>query len=427
MRALKKIKPKNINKLVNDLKKCRICFSPRLYKFLDLGEMPIPNGFLNKNDLRLVESKFELSCLFCQECGLVQLSKVVNPNLMFKNYVYIPSGARVMMNNFSNLSYQIYKRLKLNDKSLVIDIGSNDGSLLTFFKSYGTKVLGIDPAANLAKLAVMRGIPTETKLFNLNSAKNISTKYGKADAIVATNVIAHIDNLHSVLQGVSHLLSENGLFVSEFPYFLDLIKKNEFDTIYHEHLSYFALRPWARLIENYGFEIESVQRLQIHGGSLRITHKRRSSKKSTHRNHTVKYLISLENKYNIYSVNSLDEFAQNVENLKFDLLRLLRDLKKKGKMIVGYGAAAKGNVLTNYFGIGNNLLDYIVDSTPYKQGLFTPGKHIPVFSEKKLLEDKPDYALILAWNFADEIVRKEKEFRKKGGKFIIPIPAIKII
>lgn len=389
--------------------------------------MPIPNGFLTKEALKFKEEKFELSCFFCQECGLIQLTKVVSPTLMFKNYVYIPSMAKVMMNNFSNLSHQIYTKLKLNSRSLVIDVGSNDGSLLAFFKSYGVRVLGIDPAKNLAKLATLKGIQTENKLFNLKTAKFVKDKYGSADVITATNAIAHIDDLHQVLEGVSHLLSEKGVFATEFPYLLDLIKKNEFDTIYHEHLSYFSLKPWVRLIEDYGFEIVDVQRLLIHGGSIRLFHKRRHLKSGKHINKTVKYLINLEERNNIYSKESLQSFAGNVKQLKIDLLNLLASLKKEGKRIVGYGAAAKGNVLTNYFGLGTETIDYIVDSTPYKQGLFTPGKHIQVVSEKRLLEDKPDYAVIFAWNFADEIIRKEKDFRNNGGKFIIPIPNVRIV
>lgn len=411
---------------VKDVKACRICKQKKLYKFLDLGKMPIPNGFLKKEDLKKFEEKFELSCFFCKYCGLIQLSKVVNPSLLFKNYVYIPSIAKVMMNNFSNLSHQIYKEQKLNASSLVVDIGSNDGSLLTFFKNYGTKVLGIDPAINLVKVARMKGIPSESKMFNVKNARLIKKKYGSANVITATNVIAHIDDLHQVFKGVSYLLAKNGAFVTEFPYLLDLVKKNEFDTIYHEHLSYFSLKPWRRLVDQYGFEIVSAQRLLVHGGSIRLIHKWKSNKKNP-ANKTVHYLISLEKNYNLYSKKTLSGFAKKVENLKYDLTTLLKTIKQEKRRVVGYGAAAKGNVLTNYFRITNKILDYIVDSTPYKQGLFTPGTHIPVVGENILHHDNPDYILILAWNFADEIMEKERAFRKNGGKFIIPIPEVKIL
>lgn len=415
-----------MKKSIIDVKKCRICFSKRLYRFLDLGSMPIPNGFLKEDDLAKPENKFELACLYCENCGLVQLTKVVNPEIMFRNYVYIPSTAKVMMNNFSNLVSHVNEYKKLSERHMVVDIGSNDGSLLTFFKAYGTKVLGIDPAENLAQVARMQGVPTETLLFGRKSAQKIVSKYGKCDAITATNVIAHINNLHSVLGGVSQLLKEDGIFITEFPYLLDLILKNEFDTIYHEHLSYFSLKPWVALLERYGFEIIDAKRLLIHGGSIRLIHRRKKAARNTF-SKTLKYLISLEEYHGLYDKKSYDRFFQRVTNLKGDLKLLLSDLKKKRKKVAGYGAAAKGNVLTHYFDIGRETLDFIVDSTPYKQGLFTPGKHIPVYSEQKLLTERPDYALILAWNFADEIMEKQKKYKRDGGHFIIPVPKVKVI
>jgi len=392
---------------------------------LDLGLMPIPNGFASKDELKIPEQKFELACFFCEDCGLVQLTKVVNPIVMFRNYAYVSAMANVMMNNFSNLSYGIYKMLKLNKKSLVVDIGSNDGSLLAFFKNYGARVLGIDPAINLAKIAQMKGIPTECMLFNFNGAIKIVKKYGRAEVICATNVIAHIDNLHEVMKGIGQLLTTEGAFVTEFPYLLDLVKKNEFDTIYHEHLSYFSLKPWIRLIESYGFEIISAERLLIHGGSIRLIHRRKKTGKSTHLK-TLDYLISLEERAGLYSEKTLLDFSSQIEILKLDLRKLLADLKKSKKRIVGYGAAAKGNILTNYFKIDKKILDYIVDSTPFKQGLFTPGNHIPIVGEMQFRNDDVDYALILAWNFADEIIAKEKKFYKNGGKFIIPVPKLRV-
>ena len=329
------------------------------------------------------------------------------------------------MNNFTNLAYTAVQEVGAGEKSLVIDIGSNDGSLLTFFKSYGVKVLGIDPAENLAKIAIMNGIPTECKLFSLKTAAEVKKKYGKADIITATNVIAHIDNLHEVLGGVSKLLSDDGVFITEFPYLLDLVRKTEFDTIYHEHLSYISVKPWRKLIERFGLEIVSAQRLLIHGGSIRITHRKKSGSKKIP--DTIKYLESLEEHFGLYKEKTYDNFSLKVELLRNELVSTLKEYKKQGKRIVGYGAAAKGNVLTNCFGIGKNMLDYIVDSTPYKQGLFTPGMHIPVYPERKLLEDKPDFALILAWNFADEIIEKQKAFHRGGGRFIIPIPKVRVV
>lgn len=411
---------------VKQLKICRICKSKKLYKFLNLGKMPIPNGFLAEENLKKKEDKFNLVCVYCESCGLVQTSHVVNPNLMFKNYVYIPSTAKIMMNNFSNLAFLLNKQLGLNKNHLVVDIGSNDGSLLTFFKSFQARVLGIDPAKNLAKVAELNGVPTLVELFNTRAAQKAVKKFGKALIITATNAIAHIHNLDEVFKGVDILLSSEGVFVTEFPYLLDLVNKNQFDTIYHEHLSYFSLKPWIHLAEKYNFEIIDVRRLLIHGGSIRLTHRRKKGSGKSHTN-TVRYLMNLEIESGLYDKRTYLEFSNRVKKLKKELVAFLIKLKKDSKRIVGYGAAAKGNVLTNYFDIGNEILDYIVDSVPYKQGLYTPGKHIPIFAERKLLEDRPDYALILAWNFADEIIEKQKAFLKKGGRFIIPIPDLRVI
>lgn len=414
------------NTEIRKVEKCRICESKNLHKFLDLGSMPIPNGFLKQESLNIKEKKYPLACFFCNSCGFVQLTHVVNPKIMFTNYVYIPSGARVMMNNFSNLANQVSKKLKNIKKSLVVDIGSNDGSLLKFFKSYNAKVLGIDPAKNLAKIATKNGIPTEALLFNEKNAKKIVKKWGKATAITATNVIAHIDDLHEVFKSVDLMLDDEGIFVTEFPYLLDLVEKNQFDTIYHEHLSYFSLKPWNLLVEKFGFEIIGVRRLLIHGGSIRIMHKRKNGKKTT-KNKTLEYLISLEEDRGLYKIKTYENFAKRLEKIKTELKNLLYKIKKDKKKIIGHGAPAKGNVLMHYFDIGKETLDYIVDSTPYKQGLFTPEKHVPIYSDEKLKTDEADYSLILAWNFSDEIMSKHRGFKKRGGKFIIPIPEVKII
>lgn len=415
-----------MSKELKTVKKCRICGSQKLYEFLDLGVMPIPNGFLKKDALSKPENKYELACQLCENCGLVHLTNVINPKIMFTDYLYVTAQAKQMLNNLTHFAYQTHKNFKLDSSSLVCDIGSNDGSLLSLFKNLGAKVLGIDPAKNLAKIAKENGIPTEVRLFGLKTAKIIKERYGQAKLITAFNVVAHIDNLHDLLSGVSHLLSSDGYFITEFPYLLDLIKNNEFDTIYHEHLSYFSLKPWIYLIDKYDFEITGIQRRHIHGGSIRLIHQRKRPKKNIAKK-TLNYLLSLEETAGLYEKKSYIQFAQEVLCLKTELLNMLTDIKKKKKRIVGYGAAAKGNVLTNFFGINNSILDYIVDSTPYKQGLYTPGMHIPIKPEEKLLSDMPNYALILAWNFADEIMEKQRQYTKKGGKFIIPIPKIRII
>ena len=407
--------------LSKKVKKCRVCGSSDLYQFLDLGKMPLANNFLTKEDLSGKEERYPLFCLFCQRCALVQLGAVVNPDLMFRDYLYVPSGSRVMMNNFASLAYEASKRIKINERSLVLDIGSNDGTLLTLFKKMGAGVLGVDPAKNLAKVATMRGVPTEACFFNKRTAGFLCDKYGKADLVVGTNVAAHIDDLSDFFGGVSTILSSQGLFVCEFPYLLDLISGNQFDTIYHEHLSYFALGPWSRAAQMHGFEITDVRRLSVHGGSLRLTHMRQSGAK---RSRAVNYLMSIERRQGLYKVETYEAFVKRVFALKDGLRSTLLGFKKRKKRIVGLGAAAKGNVLTNFLNIGREILDYIADSTPYKWGLYTPGKHIPIYPEEKVFANRPDYCVIFAWNFANEIMRK---YRSVGTKFIVPIPEVKIV
>lgn len=408
------------------VKSCRICKSTRLYRFLDMGSMPIANNFRKKEELGKKEPKYELACAYCENCGLVQLTVVVNPDIMFKNYVYLTATSKVRMNNFSNLAYQAYKEANLNENSTVVDIGSNDGSLLTFFKTYDCKVVGIEPAGNIAKVAELNGVSTEAVYFNSSSAKKIRKKYGQADVICATNVIAHIDNLYEVFKGVDVLLKKGGIFITEFPYLVDLVDKLEFDTIYHEHLSYFSLRPWKYLVEKFGFEICGLRRLQIDGGSIRLTHRRKSPGKNPAEK-TVEYFLNIEEQKKLNNKKTYNLFSRRVNNLKKEVNEAINSLKRQGKRIVGYGAPAKGNVLTNFFNIGKDKLSYIVDVTPFKQGLFTPGMHIPVYAENRLQKDMPDYALILAWNFANEIMEKQKIYKQRGGRFIIPLPKVKII
>lgn len=415
-----------MNKDFRKVKSCRICRSRKLYKFLDLGLMPIPNGFRKKEDLKRKEPKYESACYFCENCSLVQLTVVVNPDIMFSNYVYISATSKVRINHFSSLAYQAYSGQNLNNSSLVVDIGSNDGSLLSLFKNYNCKVVGIDPAKNLAKVAELKNIPTEVEYFNSSSAKRIKKKYGPADVITATNAIAHIDDLYEVFKGVDILLKKGGIFITEFPYLVDLIEKLEFDTIYHEHLSYFSLRSWKFLVEKSGFEICDLQKLQIDGGSLRLTHRRKTSSRNPAKK-ILDYFLDLEEKKKLNDKKTYDLFSQKVNKLKKESTELIDYLIKKGNRIIGYGAPAKGNVLTNFFNIGADKLDYIVDSTPYKQGLYTPGMNIPIYSENRFSKDAPDYALILAWNFANEIMEKQQVYKKRGGKFIILLPEVKII
>src|SRR3989344_4944453 len=400
--------------------KCRICKSQNLYHFLDLGTMPIPNGFIQPENLHRKEERFPLGTTTCLDCGLVQLTEVVNSSLMFKNYLYIPSTSRTMLDHFSDVADEVVARFSVGKDDLVIDIGSNDGSLLQFFKANQVRILGIDPAENLVKAANLKGLNSTVGFFTVKLAQTVKKKSGSAKVITATNVLAHIDDLNDVVKGVRELLAKDGVFIIEFPYIVDLIEKTEFDTIYHEHLSYFGLWPLKQLFARHSMRIFDAKRIDIHGGSLRIFV---CFQKSTH--HSTPRLNRLLNHEKVYAIHikqTVDEFSKRVSIIKSDLLNLLKKLKKSKKSVVGYGAAAKGNVLLNYCRIGTSLLPYIVDSIPYKQGLYTPGTHIPIYPEKKLTNDQPDYVLILAWNFADEILKKQRRYQKRGGRFILTIP-----
>lgn len=422
--STKNIKRNSSNKKeVFKLEVCRACGSSNLLLFLQLGPTPAPNGFLKAHDRHKAEKFYPLDVCFCQDCGLVQLAHVVSPKIMFKNYVYIPSTSETMRNHFSGLASDAIKKAGAKENDLVVDIGSNDGTLLKSFKSHGMKILGIDPAENLVKKANHEGVNTVCALFTNKIAKEVKKKYGKAKIITGTNVVAHVHDLDDFLEGIKTLLSDDGFFICEFPYLIGLLKGVEFDTIYQEHLSYFSISPFYKLLTRHGLTLVDVQRLAIHGGSVRVF----VSKKPIKQSMRVKELLKLEEKEGILKPETYLKFRRKVDKVRHELVQLLWGLRMKNKSVVGYGASAKGNIILNYCRIGPETLDYVVDSIPYKQGKFTPGMHIPIFPEEKLLKDQPDYTLLLAWNFADEIIKKQAEYRKRGGKFILALPKLTIV
>jgi hypothetical protein len=404
-------------------KKCRVCESTDLIKFLSLGDTPLVNSLLKREQLELAEPKYPLDVYFCKNCNLVQLADIVPPEIMFRNYLYVSGISDTMRLHFSELAESIVKRFNLSPESLVVDIGGNDGTLLKSFKNFGVKVLNVEPAHNIAKMSVDNGIETINEFWDEYVASKIKKSSGGAKIIIGTNVFAHVDNLDDFMRGVKTLLSDDGVFIVEVPYLVDLIKKKEFDTIYHEHLSYFALKPLITLFSKFGMVLFDVERVGVHGGSIRVFVKRGLENQSD----SVKELLKLEENEGLSSLEIYENFAKNVEMIKEKLVSLLKKLKDNGKSIVGYGAPAKGNVLLNYCKIGTDLLEYTVDKTPIKQGLYTPGMRIPVFPPEKIVEDMPDYVLILSWNFADEIIKQQQKYKELGGKFIIPIPEPKII
>ncbi len=399
---------------------CRMCKSNDITKFLDLGFSALSDNFLTKEQLEEPETFFPLSVYFCNNCGLCQLGYVVSSELMFnESYPYDSSTTKTGTNHFTKMGIDICDKFNLKPDSFVIDVGSNTGVLLSGFKSKGMRVLGIEPSSNVAKIAMKNNIDTLIEFFSNKLTTKILDKYGKVSVITGTNVFAHIDDLEDFMLTSNSLLLEDGMIVIEAPYLLHLIEKLEYDTIYHEHLSYLSVKPIVEFCKQFDFEVFDVEEQSIHGGTLRYFIGRKNKRKVSQ---NVLNYIELENDKELYSIKKLRDFARSVENHRKELLQLLHDLKRNGKRIVALSAPAKGNTLLNYCKIGPELLDYATERNPLKIGKFTPGMHIPVYSDEKLLEEQPDYALILAWNFAEEIIRNNSEYRNKGGKFIIPIP-----
>jgi len=402
---------------------CSICRSRTLHKFLSLGPIPLANSFLREDQLSAPEPHYPLDVCFCSTCGLVQLAHVVDPEILFKDYAYLTSTSKPMEAHFAKLAEDIIWRFNVPPGSLVVDIGSNDGTLLHSFQKYDMKTLGIEPAANVAKLAVSRGIETRNDFFDERLARRLCAERGQAKVISATNVFAHVADLEGFTRGVTHLLAEDGIFAIEVPYLVDMLKRLEFDTIYHEHLRYFAVQPLVTLFSRLGMGIVEVQHIGVHGGSIRVYVQKSPCSLSSRKAE----LLKLEAEAKLGSLKTYQKFAEEVGGMKESLLSLLKSLKAQGAIIAGYGATAKGNTLLNYCNIGTDILDYISDTTPFKQGRYTPGMHIPVFPESHFHESPPDYALLLAWNYAGKILQKEVVYRQAGGRFILPLPKPQLV
>lgn len=404
--------------------KCRICKSKDLKQFLNLGKMPLANSFLKNEDLTKPELKFPLRVLFCGNCGLSQLGEVVNPDLLFRNYVYLSSGMpKKFSEHFKNYADEMISRFIKSKKDLVVEIGSNDGILLNAFKK-NTKILGIDPAENIARVANENGIKTIADYFSKKLANKIVKKYGRAKIIVGNNVVMHIDDYSDLLNGVKTLLADDGVFVFEAPYMRDMFDNFTFDTIYHEHLSYLTIQPFTKFFNQFEMEIFDIKEVPVHGVSLRV-YAGNIGKRQIQP--SVAEHLKSEKDMKLNEFKTYSNLAKKITAIKEKVMSTVSDLKKSGKIIAAYGAPAKGNTLLNYLGAGRNFLDYAVDDLPSKIGTYTPGTRLPVISSDEARKNPPDYYLLLAWNYKDVILEKEKEFRRKGGKFIIFIPELKII
>jgi len=403
---------------MQELTKCRICKGSKLKPFLDLGNQPLANAFLSKKDLSKKEDKYPLKVLFCEECNLCQLSCVVSPEILFRNYVYFSSGMPVLPQHFQDYADEIHHNYISSDKNLVVELGSNDGILLLAIQKNGAQVLGVDPAENIAKIANKRGVKTIPDFFSEKLSKDIKKQYGNAKVIIGNNVVAHINDHHDLVKGIKNLLSKDGVFILEAPYLVDMFENYTFDTIYHEHLSYLAIRPLMKLFDQYDMEIIDVKIYPVQGNSIRV-HVANKGQYQTHKR--VSDLVKKEKALKLDQFSTYQDLARTIGAMKEDVLKILLDLKSQGKTIAGYGAPAKGNTLLNYYGIDTKILDYATEGLPSKIGTYTPGTHIPVVDINKARQNPPDYYLLLAWNYKDAIMEKEKEFLKSGGKFIMPV------
>lgn len=407
------------------MKNCIVCGEPKVEEFLDLGRMPLANKFLTREEMeRDTEATYPLVVGFCRNCAHVQLMDHVAPPSMFDHYLYVSSMSDTLKEHLHDLARTMVSRLTLNGDSLVVDVGSNDGTLLSEFRRAGTRILGVDPAANLAELAAKNGVKTEVAYFGEQTAKRLVAQHGQAALITSTNSFPHIPDLADFMKGVDIMMAPDGAFVIEAHYLRDLLEQNAFDTIYHEHVSYWALGPMVALFARYSMEPVNVERLPLHHGQLRVTVRRKGAGSV---DPSVARALGEEREIGLDKFETYQQFAKNALALRDALLKMLADVAAKGQRVVGYGAPAKSSTLISFLKLSPANIPYIADKSPLKQGRFTPGAHIPVVAPNHLLEEQPEYVLLLAWNFAEEIMAQQRDYAARGGRFIVPVPKISVV
>jgi hypothetical protein len=397
---------------------CRACGSRELEQFLELGPTPLANAFVNEPNQP--ETVYPLDVHFCPRCSLVQLLDVVDPEVLFRNYIYVTGTSPTMRRHFAEYADAVTREARLTPGDLVVEAASNDGTLLQCFRRRGIRTLGVEPAQNIAGLARQQGIDTLPEFFDFETARALRRSYGPARAVLANNVLAHVDDPLDFLRGGAELVRPGGWMIVEVPYLAEMLERLEYDTIYHEHLCYFSVTALLFLFGRAGLTVRKVERVNVHGGSLRV-YGQAPRGAAEHASEVVEW-AEREDAAGLHSAGRYHQFSEAVQENRTHLRALLRSLTSNGKRLGAYGAPAKGNTLLNYCRIGTEMLEFTVDQNPLKVGLYTPGRHVPVLQPEALLERRPDYTLLLAWNFTEEVLEQQQAYRERGGRFVVPIP-----